>query len=825
MTAPHRVLRPLWAATTVLVAAVVGATYTLLETERANVLAEGESRVMRFVDGAEAAINRSLLGIDALLAGLADPLREPLRRDELAAVSPMLRQVLNQNLTLRDVALLSVDGKVLASAQDSSLRVGVGLPAGFLQAAQASSGMTISEPVMNTVTAEPALYFARALQAGDQRRVLVAEVPVSLVASIVSQSVEIDGLSVTLERADGQLLASAPSMQLGRVERRLAMPVQAASANGQPWRAPGRLDQRPSILAARPTLYPGVLLAGSLRLDVALQEHQERRAIVLASAGGFVLLLLLVAGLGHWYVRRLSAAQAELAASKATLEQALASMGDGFLLWDKRARVVAWNDRYLELFPWLRGVIGVGVSADVMAQVNVAHAMPDATEAEREAWMAWRREMRLQGHGTFAQRAAKGVIVDTIERRTPNGGTVSVYRDVTAQERELAAAKEAAEAANEAKTRFLATMSHEMRTPLNGVLGLIGLMLGSRLDERQRKQAELIRSSGQTLLAVLNDVLDLSKVEAGRMELELLPFGVADTLNEVVSLLQVRAESLGLALHLHLAPDLPPVLMGDAGRLRQVMFNLVGNALKFTEAGQVAVRVHHRMVDGLCELTIEVEDTGIGIAPEVLPRLFARFEQGERSTARRFGGTGLGLAISREIVSLMNGHIDVRSQLGLGSCFTVVISLAPGQLPPAPVPDAGQPASPAPQAALRRLRVLAAEDNPVNQILVQTLVENAGHHCDLVENGIEAVARVQAQPYDLVLMDIQMPEMDGVAATRAIRALRGPAASLPIIAMTANVLRDQQDEYLAVGMNAVVAKPIAPDELATVLASLVGTPG
>jgi CheY-like chemotaxis protein len=320
---------------------------------------------------------------------------------------------------------------------------------------------------------------------------------------------------------------------------------------------------------------------------------------------------------------------------------------------------------------------------------------------------------------------------------------------------------------------------------------------------------------------VLNDILDLSKIEAGRMDLEVQPFDLADTVQDVVSLLAVRAESRGLGLQLTLAPGLPPRLVGDASRMRQVLFNLVGNALKFTEHGGVTVTLDHQpLPDQRTALTLQVRDTGIGIAPDVQARLFTRFTQADSSTARRYGGTGLGLAICREIVTLMGGSIGLESTPGQGSCFTVqlVLPLAPfAETQPAALLAAGTLAAAQAGAALPPLRLLAAEDNGVNQILIKALAESWGHHCDVVANGAECVVQVQAANYDVVLMDIQMPEMDGETATRTIRALPGPVGRIPIIAMTANVMPEQRSSYLAAGMDAVVPKPVDAQALQAVL--------
>jgi signal transduction histidine kinase/FixJ family two-component response regulator len=842
MTSEPRVKLILWGGAALFVAAVLLTAAALLRSLQAEALANNEARITRFVSGAEAAINRSFMGTDLLLAGLAEPLATlpaPAAADRrssaaAAAPNPLLAQVIRQNLQLREVVLLGRAGQVLAAGQASTLRLGVALPPGLLDEvlAQDPPALVISAPVVSPASAEPALYFARPVGQGAKRRVLVAEMPVSLVAGIAAQSVDIAGLTVTLERSDGQLLASVPVR--GRPPGlALQPPLSAASATGQAWRAPGRLDGAPAILVARATLYPGVLLAASLRLDAVAREGQRHRTLIIGVASGFVAMLLAAAALGQGHFSRIARARAELAASKATLDQALASMNDGLLLLDHNDRVVVWNRRYLELFPWLADAIRVGLPFHALAETAAMALLSDGTADERATWVALRRAARQQAGTGYAQPLIAGNrVVHTVERRTADGGTVCVYRDVTSAEQELSRAKAAAEDANAAKSQFLATMSHEMRTPLNGVLGLIGLLLVSPLDATQLRHAQLIRSSGQSLLAVLNDILDLSKIEAGRMELDIRPFALAETVQDVVSLLAVRAEALGLGLTLMLPPGLPPVLRGDASRLRQVLFNLVGNALKFTEIGEVRVVLAHQpQADGRVGLVIDVHDSGIGIAADALPRLFTRFSQADSSTARRYGGTGLGLAITREIVALMQGTVSVRSTPGQGSCFTVALVLDRGEMPLALTESAVLPAlllpasglamAQATRATLRPLRILAAEDNAVNQLLVKALIDQLGHFCDIVGNGIEALHQVQAAHYDLLLMDIQMPEMDGVAATRAIRALDGPLGAIPILAMTANVMAEQQDQYLEAGMNGVVSKPIDPRRLALAIQGLV----
>ncbi|HJV60523.1 MAG TPA: ATP-binding protein [Albitalea sp.] len=822
MGLPRRVQATLWGLVTLFVVAVVAAAANLIARGERDALAESEGRATRFVSGAEAALNRTMLGVDVLLAGTDSLLRPAIRSDgtlDAASANRLLLEMTGRNLLVRDVALLAPDGSVLAAAQANSQRMGVDLPKGFAAEvlAQAAPQMAISAPVVNFATSERVVYFARPLHLpGERASVVVGEVPVSLIGTVLAQAIEIRGLIATFEREDGQLIASVPPDER-LMGQKLSPPLDARNATGAPLRAPSRLGGAPAIVVARPTLYRSLLVAASIPLDAALAEWRSDRSDIARVAAAFIAMFLAAGAFIQWHMARLARARAEIATAKNTLDQALGSMGDGFLLCDANDCVVAWNRRYVEIFPWVRDTIAPGVHFKRLIELAAPAMLPEGSEDERNAWIERRMAIHTSGRGMYEQELAHGMVVHAIERRTPDGGVVSVTRDITAAERALARAKAAAEAANESKSQFLAAMSHEIRTPLNGVLGMNGLLLNTALTPEQRRFAELIRSSGQTLLTVINDILDLAKIEAGRMELEIAEFDPAGTLDEVVSLLTVRAQAKGLALTLKLAPDLPGALLGDASRLRQVMFNLIGNALKFTEHGRVEVEVSHRPLpddDDKVELAIAVRDTGIGIAPDAMPKLFDRFMQADATTARRYGGTGLGLAISREIVDLMGGRIEVESAVGVGSTFSVLVPMARGDAERLRQAESTLMGA----SDLAGLRILVAEDNGVNQILIKAILDQMGHYSDIVGNGIEAVRQIQAAHYDVVLMDIQMPEMDGEAATRAIRSLHGSVATIPIIAMTANAMVEHRHAYLASGMDDYVSKPINARLLAGAIA-------
>jgi signal transduction histidine kinase/CheY-like chemotaxis protein len=793
--------------TGVLVALLVAVTGWLLHSLREEALREARDAIERQVAGAEASLNRSLLGLDLLLAGhdsTLQPAWTPRGLDEDRA-RQLLYATVRQNLALRDLALIDGQGRVRASAQSLDGRPPMQPPADWLAAVrqQAVPQLGVSGPIQTFATAERVLYLARPLVDPDGKPwFIVAEWPVAVAAAILGPNAEVGGISLTLERDDGLLMAVAPP-QDARLGSRLAPPLSAAQAVGKAQDGPGRLQDEASLVAARPLLYQGLLVSAGLSREAALQEGALTRQLVVAVAWLFSLALLGAAVATDRYLLGLARARAETQRTKDTLERALVAMGDGFLLCDAGDRVVVWNQRYEDLFPWLKPVLAPGVDFERLALTGVLALMPDASQADQQGWVQMRLAVHRQREGGYEQELPDGRVIHAVERRTPDGGVVSVFRDITRNERELARAKQAAEAANDAKSRFLAAMSHEIRTPLNAVLGMNGLLLNTPLSDEQRRCAELIHSSGQTLLTLINDILDLSKVEAGHLTLELADFDLLRTVDEVVSLLRLRAQAKGLVLDLEAAPDLPGRLRGDPSRLRQVLFNLLGNALKFTEQGRISVELSHQpLPDERCQISIAVRDTGIGITPELLPRLFTRFTQGDSGAARRYGGSGLGLAISREIVHLMGGRIDVQSAPGVGSSFTVLLPLQHGsaavdQAPGLPAPSDRPP-----------LRILVAEDNAVNQILIQAMLDQLGHRCDIVADGLEALRQVQQVPYDLVLMDVQMPQMDGASATRAIRSLEGPVSRIPIVAMTANAMVEDRAAHLAAGMDDHVSKPL-----------------
>jgi len=491
------------------------------------------------------------------------------------------------------------------------------------------------------------------------------------------------------------------------------------------------------------------------------------------------------------------------------LDLAFQGVPAGLAMFGADGRLVLWNDAYERMVDILMMKPFVGATrVDLFRQsapVLGSHIAPD----DHDAW-AHRKSRERHGGAIQEWPTPNGGWYRTELSTLPDGSTITVLTDISAQKAAtvaMAEARDRAEAASRAKSEFLANMSHEIRTPLNGVLGMAQVIEGDELSPAQRERIKVVRESGQALLGILNDLLDLSKVQAGKVELEIVDTDIDHLVRTVAGAFEGAAAGRDLSLTVEVEPEARGLWLADGLRLRQILSNLVGNGLKFTHEGGVSVSVAAE--DG--GLVLRVRDTGIGIAPDALATLFDAFTQADATTTRRYGGTGLGLSISRDLVGLMGGSIRVESEPGRGSCFTVAVPTTWV----GPAPEAAVAAAKVDDHGAGRLRILAAEDNLTNQLVLRSLLEPTGCDLVMVGDGAEAIEAAAAGAFDVILMDVQMPRLNGVEATVAIRAAEAAAGrrAVPIVALSANVMAHQIAEYVEAGMNHWIAKPIEVDKL------------
>jgi signal transduction histidine kinase/DNA-binding response OmpR family regulator len=763
-----------------------GATYRELQDEVAVARQDATSLTGAMVEAISDSVAARLSAVDTLLrrAELGGDL------DRLLAGSDAVR------LGIAGVARIDGSGAVVA-------RAGAVPPAGVPAAALLVADADL--PYVGPPDTNGRVEVVRPLRGPDGT--------VAGAVAVLMPAASLSGLTAALSRAD------AAAMLVGGDGRlRLSLPVGAKPATSE--------DAVPAMAAllggARSGVFeavtpsdgvdrlssfervPGsglVATVGVPKRDVQAAATQRRTILLAATVMLSWLALFLVAiavliWLRYNNINRL-------------LTLLLNNVTQGIMMIDRAGRVRVINQRAAELLGLPREVGKPGIwFSDITAWqlANNEFGPPDQIDPE------FLRDIRAGSFsarfGVYERTRPNGTVLEIRTQRLIGGGWVRTLNDVTQRRRAEAmaeAARDEAEAAGAARAEFLAVMSHEIRTPMNGIIGVAGLLADLPLDATARHYVRIITESGEHLLQLINDILDFSRLDAGRLELDIRPFDLPALLRGTVELMDGAARNKGLLLELDMAADLPRVVAGDGSRLRQILLNLLGNAVKFTETGSVRLSATARREGEAVVLSVAVADTGIGIPAEAMGRLFREFSQVDSSISRRFGGSGLGLAISQRLIREMGGDIQVESVPGLGSTFRFEARLRA-------VAEVAPEARPAP------LNVLLAEDNETNRLVASRLLERMGHRVTCVPDGAAAVAAVRGGGVDLVVMDVMMPNLDGIEATRAIRALSGPHAATPVIGLSANASPADVAAGLTAGMNHFESKPITASRLEAAIA-------
>jgi two-component system, sensor histidine kinase and response regulator len=590
--------------------------------------------------------------------------------------------------------------------------------------------------------------------------------------------------------------------------------------------------------------YTGMAAATFTPSSLPIKDLSHALSITSVGTASIIVVTFMVLGLtllSAFVERRFSAQTQNMAASERRFRAVFEGAAIGIAIIElDGGKFVAVNPAYQKM---------LGCTAEEMQTVGIFDELtyPPDREHDKQIFLgilAARKDIAsMDKH--FVLRDGREVLVSlslTVLRDVAGIaqcilGMATDVTERTLTEAALRQAKKRAEAASEAKSTFLATMSHEIRTPMNGILGMTELLLDSNLTVEQRESLGIVRLSAEALLSIINDILDFSKIEAGKLEMESIPFDLHELLSETMKPLSFRAQQKGLALNYQIQPNVPKALLGDPGRIRQVLINLIGNSIKFTENGEILVTVEDQSSDRLfTRLHVAVKDTGVGIPEEKQTKIFEPFSQADGSMARKYGGTGLGLNICVRLVELMGGRVWLDSEIGKGSTFHFTIQLLVAKPSPAHDPalhpehlrdgtiaiapaNLSNPSPASPE--IKNLRVLLAEDNVINQTIAVRVLEKRACIVTVAQNGQAALDACAAQSFDLILMDIQMPGMDGLEATAAIRKLEiSTGAHMPIIAMTAHALKGDRERCLAAGMDGYVSKPIRTIELFAAMESV-----
>jgi signal transduction histidine kinase/DNA-binding response OmpR family regulator len=742
---------------------------------------------------------------------------------------------LTRDLTLQ-LSLADRAGEVFASnLAPGTKRVSIADRAHFRGPRDSvSDDLFISGPVLGRISNRWSVQFVRRLV--DAQGVFDGVIVASLDPTFLSRfytSLNVGEGALLLLGRDGIIRSSAPETlaKLGDDLSKTKLMTGVLAASLGTVRMNGTTDSIERIYSWRRIDQYGMVVVVGLSVANALTDYRRDLRICIAIGLAGPLLILVVSTV-------IARNRRDVMLSREMLQGAVENISQGLLVVDEKRRVPVINARLVELLELPPHLSSPGFSFDDLLQWQIRSGEFEGQDAAAVRALVHSGGLKL-GTSVYTRMRSNGTVLEIRTKMLDTGMAVRTFTDVTEQERAarvLADARDAAEAAARARSEFLSVMSHEIRTPLNGVIGVAGLLEEMELGPAQRDYVRLIRQSGDHLLGLINDILDFSRLEAERVQLEEVDFNPKALVEGIIGMFLTQANAKGLHLSACITGSVPTAVAGDPGRLRQILINLVGNAIKFTDQGWVSLNVDHVVAtadaNGLhaasdeptdeaavvtppdIRLLLSVADSGIGMVPEAIERMFQEFTQMDGSTSRRFGGSGLGLAICRRLVERMGGAITVESQPGIGSTFRFDVMMKSAKTEPAD--DLAPDAEPVAQSALR---VLVAEDNPTNRLVAIRLLQRLGHQALAVDNGTEAISALALAKYDLILMDVMMPEMDGLTATRLIRASEPDDQHIAIVGLTAGSSAENMTACLDAGMDAMTTKPVTLARLREAIAS------
>jgi signal transduction histidine kinase/DNA-binding response OmpR family regulator len=833
----RRSTRALVLASLALICTIIGTNAIFLYNLRESSLQTTEANLARYSLALAEQADRSFASLDLVLSSVGDYLGRKGVTDAASYQHIMSSQETHLLLKEKITGLPQVDAVTMIDAQGKLINFSRYWPIpdvnvsdrDYFKALKADPNLEsfISKPVENRGTGTWNIYIARRLNDpnGKFMGLLLGAMSMQYFENFFGSTSLGVGTSASLVREDGTLLARFPHTET--IGNQSSGAGQRALAAGGNIRELSPNDQRMRLRSARMLSNYPALVAVTQTEDSALRSWRGMAELLGAmSLVSTIVVLIAVFVVTRWWKKQEHLTQSAEAANDALLTQnsrfdmALNNMSQGLCFFDGEERLIVCNSRYIEMYGLAPERIRPGITLREI--VDLRFEAGSCSTTTKDEYLIWRNAIKVshKPSDTIAE-LTNGRIFKICHRPMPGAGWVATHEDITEQRRaenvlaearvQAERAKQEAEAANLAKSAFFAMMSHEIRTPMNAVLGLATTLLDTNLDAEQRSSIVAIHDAGDGLLEILNDILDFSKLEAGQVSLEQIAFSPNALVHNTLSIIGPRASAKGLAIRGVNDSVLPMALKGDAGRIRQVLLNLVSNAVKFTEAGEVVVSARCLARDDQ-RATIEwaVSDTGIGIAPEKIGILFENFVQADNSISRRFGGSGLGLSICKRLVEQMGGEIKVVSTLGQGSTFRFDLTLPVAEQVTLPERDDQTIYAElkARIAALGRpLRVLIVDDNATNRLVAAKMLKEFEIQNNMACDGAEAVTAACRFSYDVILMDVRMPEMDGLQATRAIRARGGQLEAVPIIGFTASAFAEDVKACRESGMNDFVAKP------------------